>query len=373
MTALAKVRRMKPVTLGADKYSGLYLLAIFIAVFGFWKPGLFLTAATLHSVASQQVIVAMIAIAVLVPLATGTYDLSVGATTNLSAIVAVWLQDTYHLNLVLAIAAAVFAALVIGVVNGFIVVRLRVSSFIATLGTASIITAVQTMAAGASQPLPPTSSSWQNLTQAKVGGFQIVVLYLVVVAIILWWLLDHTPMGRYLFAVGGNYEAARLAGVKADKWVWLSLVTSSGICGVAGVLFASQIGPSLTFGAALLLPAYAAAFLGSTQLKPGRFNVWGTLIAVYALATGVQGLQFVTGAQWLDDMFDGVALVAAVAFAVWRQRVGYARRTRTRTRDVESVPAANQDRSGSYDASTMELAPSTGAVSTNQEVIGDEH
>lgn len=315
---------------GLDRFSGLYLFCLFVLIFGVWKPHLFLTTSTLHSVASDQVIVAMFAIGVLAPLATGTYDLSIGATANLSAIVVVWLQDAYNFRPAEAILVAVLAALVVGVVNGFIVVRLRVSSFIATLGTASIVTAVQTMVAGSSQPLPPTSTAWTNITQTQVGGFQVVVLYMLVLAVLFWWMLDHTPPGRYLFAVGGNYEAARLAGIKVDKWVWLSLVTSAGVCGIAGILFASQNGPSLTFGSALLLPAYAAAFLGTTQLKPGRFNVWGTLIGVFVLATGVQGLQYVTGAQWLDDMFNGVALIVAVAFATWRQRISLPKNWRSR-------------------------------------------
>ena len=113
--------------------------------------------------------------------------------------------------------------------------------------------------------------------------------YLIVLALVAWWVLDHTPPGRYIYATGGNPEAARLSGVKVGMWVWLSFVASGFVCGIAGVLYASQNGPSLTFGAALLLPAYAAAFLGSTQLKPGRFNVWGTIIAVYVLAVGRQG------------------------------------------------------------------------------------
>jgi ribose transport system permease protein len=123
-----------------------------------------------------------------------------------------------------------------------------------------------------------------------------------------------------MYATGGNTEAARLTGVRTGKWTWTALVLSATVSGIAGVLYASIAGPSLTYGPALLLPAFAAAFLGSTQFRPGRFNVWGTVVAVYVLAIGVKGLSFVTSVQWLNDMFNGVALVAAVAFAGWRQR-----------------------------------------------------
>jgi ribose transport system permease protein len=108
--------------------------------------------------------------------------------------------------------------------------------------------------------------------------------------------------------------------VRVDRWIWLSLIFSALISGAAGIFYSAANGPSLTFGASLLLPAFAAAFLGSTQLRPGRFNIWGTVTAVYVLAIGVKGLQLITGQQWLNDMFNGVTLIAAVTFAVWRQR-----------------------------------------------------
>jgi ribose transport system permease protein len=325
------------INLGLDRLSGLYMWALFIVVFGLWTPQLFLSMATLHSIASAQAIGAMVALAALIPIACGNYDLSVGAIVNFTAILVTILQVNSHWNLWAAIVASVVVGVVLGAVNGFIVVVLRVNSFIATLGTATIIAAVQTIITGGSQPLPEVGSTWLDLTQLKVGGFQIVVLYLVVIALLVWWLMDHTPMGRYLYAVGSNREAARLSGVRVGKWSWLSLTLSGAICGIAGVFYSSLYGPSLTFGSALLLPAFAAVFLGSTQLKPGRFNVWGTLIAVYALATGVQGLQYVTGVQWLSDMFNGVALIAAVSFAVWRQRnVSAARQAE---RDKASPPA----------------------------------
>jgi ribose transport system permease protein len=196
-----------------------------------------------------------------------------------------------------------------------------VNSFIATLGMGTILAAVQSIVSGNSQPVPPTSSAWSKLTQINVGGFQIVFIYLLVLGFIIWWLLDYTPAGRYMYAVGGNQDAARLSGVKTGRWILLSLVGSATISGLGGVLYASQSGPSLTYGPELLLPAFAAVFLGSTQLKPGRFNLWGTLLSIYVLATGVQGLEYITGVQWLNDMFNGIALILAVAFAVWRQKV----------------------------------------------------
>lgn len=323
---------------GFDRFSGIYLFVLFVVVFGAWQPHLFLTQDTLHSVASQQAIAGMLGLAVLIPLVAGAFDLSAGATVNLTAIMAAALQSNDHWGMWPAIAVSVAAGIVIGVINGFIVVKLGVSSFIATLGMASVVAAVQTITSGQTQPLPPTGSTWLHLTQFTVGGFQIVVLYLIVLAFIVWWVLDHTPAGRYLYAVGGNPEAARLSGVRTGKWTWWSLIASGFISGVAGVLYSSLSGPSLTFGSTLLLPAFAAAFLGSTQLKPGRFNVWGTLIAIYVLATGVTGLQFVTSQQWLGDMFNGVALIGAVSFAVWRQR-----KTPSRRGGAPATPVDGQD------------------------------
>jgi ribose transport system permease protein len=329
-------------SLGLDRYSGFYLWALAIVVFGVWKPHLFLTQATLHSVASSQAIGAMLAIGVLVPLAAGAFDLSIGATINLSAIIVAWLQTTHHFNMWPAMIIAVGATFLVGVVNGFIVVKLRINSFIATLGMATVVAAVQTIVSGNSQPNPPITAAWSNLTQRTVGGFQIVVLYLIVIAVFFWWLLEHTPAGRYIHATGGNQEAARLAGVRVDYWTWLTLIISATVAGIAGVFYSSLSGPSLTFGSTLLLPAFAAVFLGSTQLKPGRFNVWGTMLAVYVLATGVKGLELVTGVQWLNDMFNGVALIVAVGFAVWRQRTAAANR-RTAAGHATSEPETTNE------------------------------
>jgi ribose transport system permease protein len=315
-------RSLKPrrFSAGLDRFSGLYLWLVFIVVFGLWTPSQFLTTSTLHAVASQQAVTGMVALAILIPLSAGLYDLSVGATANVTGILAVVLINQHHFAVVPAVLVAIGVGMLIGVINALVVVRLRVNSFIGTLGMGSILAAVQVIISSNNQPLPPTSAAWSNFTQHTIGGFQIVVLYLVALALLLWWLQAHTPVGRYLYAIGGNTEAARLSGVRVDRWTTLALVLSATLAGAAGVIFTSQNGPSLDFGPTLLLPAFAAAFLGSTQLRPGRFNVWGTLLAIYVLATGVQGLQLVSGASWLSDMFNGVALIVAVALSIKRTR-----------------------------------------------------
>jgi ribose transport system permease protein len=313
-----------------ERFSGIYLFVVFVAVFSIWRPNEFATSSTFHSVAATQAVQGMLAIAVLIPLVAGQFDLSAGANANLTGIVAIVAQNMWHWPLAAALALAVFIGFFVGFVNGFLVVKLSVNSFIATLGMGSVLAAFLVIATNASQPNSVSSTLWNNLAQYPIGGISLVVFEMLLLAVIVWWVLDWTPVGRRLYATGGNVEAARLSGLRVDRVAWGSLTVAGGIAGIAGILFSSLYGPSLSFGPTLLLPAFAAAFLGSTQLQPGRFNVWGTLIAIYVLATGVEGLQLVSGQQWLSNMFNGVALVTAVALAVGRERRSKTRSTRER-------------------------------------------
>ena len=340
--------------LGFDRFSGLYLWALFIIVFALWTPDTFLTSSTLHSVAAQQAVTGMVALALLIPLAAACYDLSVGATANVAGILTIVLMNGHHWAVVPAVAAGILLAVAIGCVNALVVVKLGVNSFIATLGMGSVLAATQVIVSSNAQPLPPTSTAWNNFTQTTVLGFQIVVLYLLILAFVLWWLTAHTPVGRYLYAIGGNTEAARLSGVRVERYTALTLIASATIGGIAGIMFSSLNGPSLNFGGTLLLPAFAAVFLGSTQLIPGRFNVWGTLLAIYVLATGVQGLQLVSGASWLNDMFNGVALIIAVALSIQRTPSGFWHKLKSRfsggsgvdPEDISGTAAAASSQAG---------------------------
>ena len=332
----------KRLDLKVDRFSGVYLLILFVIVFGALRPDTFLTTDTLRLLASAQAVNGLVAIAVLVPMICGEFDLSVGANANLAAMVAVSLQVSGDFSVLSSVGIAVAIGIVVGVANGLIVVKWGVSSFIATLGMGSVLAAFQTMVTDSQLPPVPESSFWSALTQKEILGFQVSIVYLIVAVAIAWWVLECTPAGRSMMATGSNREAARLSGVRTDVWVWVSFVVAGGLSALAGVLYVSLTGPSVSFGNSLVLPAFAAVFLGSTQLKPGRFNVLGTVLAIFVLATGVLGLQLLTSISWINDMFNGVAVIAAVALAVAR-RPGAVRGARRRRRGTDDDVTAPED------------------------------
>jgi ribose transport system permease protein len=148
---------------------------------------------------------------------------------------------------------------------------------------------------------------------------------MVVIATGLWFFLEHTAPGRRVYATGFNKEAARLTGIQVKRIQFCSLLASSLIAGWAGVCLASTLSTgSPTAGTAYLLPAFAAAFLGATQIKAGRFNAWGTLLGVLTLGTGTTGLALAAAPGWASNMFTGLVLITALAFNV---RQGKQRRT----------------------------------------------
>jgi ribose transport system permease protein len=328
---------------GLDRFSGLYLWVVFIAVFGIWIPRLFLSMSTVHLIASTQAVSAIIALAVLIPMVCGQFDLSVGANANLTGMVAIVIQLKLGWSLGPTLLVSLGIGLLVGLVNGLIVVRLNVNSFIATLGMGSVLSAFTLIVTNSQEEAVPASNAWNDMTQYKVFGFQVIIYYLIALALIAWWVLERTPAGRYMRAAGGNPEAARLSGIQVNRLSWLSLIASGGLAGLAGILYTSLTGPSLTFGPSLLLPGFAAVFLGSTQFQPGRFNVWGTMLAIFVLATGVEGLQLVSGAQWIGDLFNGIALIVAVALAASRQGKP-AFRTRRRARSSIADNDGGDDR-----------------------------
>ncbi|WP_239396822.1 ABC transporter permease, partial [Frankia sp. CiP3] len=320
------VRQPVSVTLG--RYSALILFALFIVIFGALKPHLFLTVSTFRLTFGEGVVTAVLALAFLVPLAAGVFDLSIGAMMGLSLVVINWFAANTGVPIALVCTGAVLLCCLVGLISGFLVVRLRVNSLIATLGVSQVLTAVGLKVSDNRQITGAFSDRFATLGSTNLLGVPVVVLYLLVLAVIGWFVLEHTPAGRYLFAVGSSPDAARLAGLSTERLVYGSLVASGAVAGIAGVIYAMRVGAyTADAGPGLLFPALAAVFFGASQFSR-RPNVWGTLIAYFALAFGVKGLQlaFGPGTFWIQPLFQGVALLIAVSLA--SRQVAQTRRSR---------------------------------------------
>lgn len=323
-----------------DRLSAVYLLVLFFVIFGITSPDTFLTDVTVKLVLSEGVITAVLALAFLIPLLGGAFDLSIGAMMTLSLVIVNYLAVNTGLPLALNAVIALVACACVGALSGFIVVRLKVNSFIATLGVSQVVLAAVLLISKNEQIIGAFGDDYFKFGRDEVLGLPVVVFYLLFIALVLWYVLEHTPAGRYLFAAGGNPEAARLSGVRTDRLVWQSLIASAVVAGIAGLIFSVKVGNfSSSVGPGYLFPAIAAVFFGASQFSR-RPNVWGTLLALYSLQFGVKGLQltFQGGTYWIQPLFEGLTLIIAVALAS-RQGIVKLRRSRDDEDEAEPPPA----------------------------------
>lgn len=331
---LARVRR----ALSFRNVSALYVGIAFIVLFAIWVPDTFLTTTTLKTLLGEQAIVAVVAVGLVIPLAAGAFDLSIGLAVGVGSIVVAWLIGNHGMPVIPALLLAVLAGSLIGLFNSGLITRLNIDSFIATLGVTACLTALVN-AISDGESIIGLPSSFQQIAGTQLLGVQLPVYLLLVLAGVVWYVLEHTPIGRYIYATGGNPEAARLSGIPTRRVIVLALVAGSTIAAFAGVLVTARTGASSPdVGPSYLLPAFSAAFLGSTQIKNGSFNVWGTVLAVYVLAIGVKGLQLAGAPVWLPDLFNGVALLIAVAVAKWQGKPGSLARLLSSRRDQRPGP-----------------------------------
>ncbi|MCX6421884.1 MAG: ABC transporter permease [Actinobacteria bacterium] len=301
---------------GFDRFSGLYVFALLVIVFALWIPNLFLSVNTARSTLAQEAITAIIALGLLIPIAAGVFDLSVAGSVSVGAAVALWFQ-TNGFPWPLGVIGALVVGVLIGALNGVVIVNLKVDSFIATLGMSSILVAMSYWATDGKQVVAGIQPGFIAFGQFKVLTFPLSFFYMLILAAILYFILEYRPAGRRLYAVGGNPIATRLAGVRTGRVIRGSLISSAVIASFAGTLLAAQLGNATPdMGAPYLLPAFSAVFLGATQIRPGRVNVLGTLVAILLLATGVKGLQLLGAPTYIPYLFNGLALIVAVALAV---------------------------------------------------------
>ncbi len=301
---------------------GLPILAVLLILgFSLALPATFPTMLNLRSVVSDKAIIALLSLAAMVPMVAGKIDLTVGYGIVLWHVLAISLQTVSGVPWPIAVLIVVALSAFTGFLNGLLVEVARIDAFIATLGTGTVLYALALWWTGGRQVVGVLPKEFLALNSTFIFGLPITGYYVLGLAIVMWFVLEHVPLGRYLYAIGANPKAAALNGIPAARFTMLAFVTSGTLTGIAGVLLAAKlrIGQA-SVGLEFLLPALVGAFLGSTTIKPGRVNVWGTVVGVIILAVGISGIQQVGGSFWVEPLFNGLTLLVAIGIAGYAQR-----------------------------------------------------
>ncbi len=293
------------------------ILVLLFVVFSLTMPDTFPTRFNIESLISEQAVTALLALAVMLPMSVGQFDLSVGYFVGLAHILTLGLQVQFALPWPLACAAVILSGVLLGILNGWLVTRVGIDSFIATLGTGTFVYGVASWYTGGKQILGNLNNGFYGINTMIGTVVPSPALCVVVVAILLWILLEYRPLGRFFYAIGANPRAAELVGISPRRYIPWTFVGSGVITALAGIFLASELRVGQTsVGPDYLLPAFTGALLGATAIRPGRVNVWGTVIAVMLLAVIVSGLEQ-TGAEFfVAPLFNGLMLVTAVGLSI---------------------------------------------------------
>ena len=278
------------------------------------------TIGNFQAVVGNQAVVAIVALAALIPITCNEWDLSVGACAGVSSI---YVASTMSggTPVALAVALGIGIGLVVGLFNAFVVTTIGVNGIITTLGTATILAGVTQAKTGGVAVVSNIPTSVVEFGSGNWLGVPKVGWLLLVVVLGVYYLLNHTPYGRYLYAIGANQEAARLVGLRTSRLIGWSFLAAGALSGLAGALQVARAGGAdPRVGEQFTLPALAAAFLSAAAVRPGRFNVFGTIVAVFFLASLNAGLNLAGVQGYVSDFVNGAALIIGVGLSVYLGR-----------------------------------------------------
>ncbi len=300
----------------AEQFGLIVVWLAMIAAFGYLQPETFLTWSNLSTILGSQAVLVVVTLGLLIPLTANDFDLSIAYTMTLSSMLIAVMNVNHAIPIGWAILAALVMGIVIGLVNGLLITLFRIHSLIVTLGVGTFLHGV-TLWISDSMTISGVSMSLINaVIVQRFLGIPLEFYYAIGIAFIIWYLLEYTAFGRRILFVGRGREVARLSGINTDRVRILCLAASGLLGALAGVLYTGTQGAAdPVSGVSYQLPAFAAAFLGSTCIVPGRFNPWGTTVAVYFLVTGITGLVFMGFSSFIQEMFYGGALVIAVTLS----------------------------------------------------------
>jgi ribose transport system permease protein len=308
--------RRRNTLLAVSKFGTIIGMVIMFLAFSVARPRIFPTPLNMVNIINQASLSAIIAGGLTMALIVGEMDLSIAYLASFSGVLVSGLMTDYHLPMGLSIVIVLGVCVALGFFNGLIITKLRVNAVVATLGSGAIF---QGLSFAYSRGIPIASGlppSFQNLAIGRTLGIPNNILIMVIVLAILWIFLNYTEWGVQLRATGGNASAARLSGIRVDRVKILGLCIGSFCAGITGILLASLIGSGTNAAAdGYLMPAFAAVFLGSATLKDGDFHIIGTLIGVFFIQMGFNGLAIFGAPTFAQNFFRGGILIVAVGLS----------------------------------------------------------
>lgn len=336
LTPIQKIARLLPV------YGLLIGTILLIAFFSIILPDTFPTMLNLRSILGDKAIIAILSLAAMIPMMAGRIDLTVGYGIVLWHILAIALQTQFGLPWPVTVVIVLLLGCSLGLLNGFLVELAQIDSFIATLGTGTVLYALALWYTEGRQVIGVLPPGFTGIYTQQLLGIPIAAFYVLFISLTLWVVTEYLPIGRYLYAIGANPRAATLNGIPSRRYVIGAFVASGLLGAIAGIVLAARlrIGQA-SVGLEYLLPALVGAFLGSTTIKPGRVNVWGTIIGVAILAVGISGIQQLGGEFFIEPLFNGVTLLVAIGLAGYAQRKRGMAVRHTHKPVAEAAPASN--------------------------------
>ena len=304
-----------------QRYALVVAWAIVVVSFSLLRPETYATAGNFQTIFGSQAVLLVLALGLILPLTAGDFDLSIASVLTLSAMVLAILQVNHGWALAPAILVVLGIGVLIGLINGSLVVLLGIDSFIVTLGSSTVVQGIVLWISDSNTVSGVSAGLTEWTITNRILGISMVFWYGVVLTLVLWYLFVYTALGRRLLFVGRGRNVSRLSGINVGRMRWGALVGSATIAALAGVLYAGSLGGAdPTSGLSFLLPAFAAAFLGATAISPGRFNPIGTFVAVFFLVSGITGLQLLGADSFVQQLFYGGALILAVALSQFARR-----------------------------------------------------
>lgn len=312
-----KPRGLRAVGQQASKYGIFIALIVVVLIFTALRPETYPTLGNFGSVLQANSSIVLVSLGLMLPLITGHFDLSVATMAGFGGVLATGLMaygTVPHWSI--AVLIVIIVSAFVGLINGVLVALFKLQSLVVTLGTQTILFGAILLYSKGQVIYSGIPEEFKALGQSRPAGIPLPFVYALVVALIIWFVLYFRPVGRRLYAIGGNADAARLTGIRVERTVIGSFVFGAILAGLGGVVQVAQVGSAApTNGSEYLMPAIAACFLGETSIRRGFYNVWGTFVAVFLVAAGTTGLFMMGADAWVSPVFNGAVLIFAVLAA----------------------------------------------------------